>query len=122
MYKRGHLPIYTNQVTVLLTRLGRPLTLARPTSHRENPKIHFIILNWGLFPQLTTKVVAQGLDTIKTSRKEANTSPMGVQQHTMIIYIEISSKVTNTKTLSIVSYAILELFMDVWDLSARPNG
>ena len=44
------------------------------------------------------KIVTQGLDIIKTSHKEENTSPMEVQQHTMIIYIKISSKVTNTST------------------------
>ena len=44
------------------------------------------------------EVVTQGLDTINTSRKEENTSPMGVQQHTMIIYMIISSEVTNTST------------------------
>ena len=44
------------------------------------------------------EVVPQGLDTIKTSHKKVNTPPMGVKQHTMIIYIEISSKVTNTST------------------------
>ena len=32
------------------------------------------------------------------SQKEENTSSKGVQQHTMIIYIRISSKITNTST------------------------
>ena len=40
-------------------------------------------------PQLTTEVVSQGPYTIMTSRKEANTSLMEVQQHTMIIYINL---------------------------------
>ena len=53
----------------------------------------------GLFPQLITKVVPQVLDIIKASRKELNTYPMGVQQHTIIIYIKISSEVTNTSTI-----------------------
>ena len=44
------------------------------------------------------EVVTQGLDTINTSHKEENTSPMGVQQHTMIIYMIISFEVTNTST------------------------
>ena len=45
------------------------------------------------------EVVPQGIDTIKTSRKEENTSSMGVQQNTMIMYIVIYSEVTNTLTL-----------------------
>ena len=45
------------------------------------------------------EVVPQGLDTIKTFQKEVNTSPMGVHQDTMIIYIRIYSEVTNTLTL-----------------------
>ena len=46
------------------------------------------------------EVVPQGLDIIKTPRKEENTSPMGgVQQHTMITYMRISYEVTNTSTL-----------------------
>ena len=45
------------------------------------------------------EVVPQGLYIIKTSLKGVNTYPMGVQQHTMIIYIRISSEVTNTSTL-----------------------
>ena len=44
------------------------------------------------------EVVPQGLDIIKTSQKEVNTSPMRVQQHTLVIYIKISSEVTNTST------------------------
>ena len=43
--------------------------------------------------------VPQGIYTIKTSRKEENASPMGVQQHTIIIYIRTSSEVTNTSTI-----------------------
>ena len=56
-------------------------------------------LHWGLLPRLTTKVVLQGLDTIKTCHKEVKKSAMGVQQHTMIIYIIIYFEVTNTSTL-----------------------
>ena len=74
----GRLPIYILQVIDFLTWLGWLLTLAGPTSPRETPKIHFIILNWGLLPQLTTKVVPQGPQTIMTFRKEGNTSLMGV--------------------------------------------
>ena len=65
----------------------------------EIPNTHYMMSHWGLFTRLTIEVVPQGLDTIKTSRKEENTYPMGVQQHTMIIYIRISSEVTNTTTL-----------------------
>ena len=45
------------------------------------------------------ELVPQVLDTINTSHKEENAYPMGVIQHTMIIYIRISFKVTNTSTL-----------------------
>ena len=41
----------------------------------------------------------KGLETIHKSQKEENTSPMGVSQHTMIIYIKISSEVVVTSTL-----------------------
>ena len=95
----GRLPIYTFQVTSLLHDWGRPLTLKRLDSPRETPKIHYIMFHWGLFPRLTTEVVPQSLDTIKTSCKEENTFSMGVQKHTKIIYIRISSKVANTSTL-----------------------
>ena len=44
------------------------------------------------------EVVPEGIETIKTSCKGVNTSPMGVQQHKMIIYIKISPEVTNTST------------------------
>ena len=47
------------------------------------------------------EVVPQGLYTIMTPHKEENTYSMGVQQHTMIIYIIISSEVTNTLTMHI---------------------
>ena len=97
--KGGHLPIYTLQVINLPTWLGRPLTLTGPTSPRETPKVHYIILYWGLLLRLTTEVVPQGLCTIMTSQMEGNASPMRVQQHTMVIYIGISSEVTNTTTL-----------------------
>ena len=45
------------------------------------------------------KVVPQGQDIITISHKEENTSPMGIQQHIMIIYIIISFEATNTSTL-----------------------
>ena len=45
------------------------------------------------------EVVPQGPYTIMTSQKEDNTYPMGVQNHTMIIYIKISYELTNTSTL-----------------------
>ena len=73
---------------------------------REDPNTHYMMLHWGILPQLTTEVVPQGLDTIKTSHKEVNTSPMGVQQHTMIIYIIISSEVTNTSALNSIQQHI----------------
>ena len=60
---------------------------------------YYMMLHWGLLPGVTTEVVPQGIDTIKTSHKEENTYLMGVQQHRMIIYIRISFKVTNTSTL-----------------------
>ena len=85
-------------MTDLLHDWGQPLTLTGPTSPRETPNTHYMMLHRGLLPQLTTKVVPQGLDTIRTSRKEENTSLIGVQKHTMIIYIIIYSKVTNTST------------------------
>ena len=97
----GHLPIYTNQVTDLLHDWGQPLTLTQLTSPRETPKIHYMMLHWGLLPRLTTEFVPQGIYTIMTSRKEENTYTMGVQQHTLIIYIRIPSKVTNTSTVCI---------------------
>ena len=68
-------------------------------SPREAPNTHYMMLHWGLLPRITMEVLCQGLDTIKTSHKKVNTSPMGIQQHTMIIYIRISSEVTNTPTL-----------------------
>ena len=72
-----------------------------PNSPKETTITYYIMLHWGLLPQLTMEVVPQGLNTIKTSHKGVNTSPMGAQQHTMIIYIRIYSEVTNTKTLPI---------------------
>ena len=47
------------------------------------------------------EVVPQGLNIINTSRNEEMTYPMGVKQHTMIIYIIISYEVTNTSTIPI---------------------
>ena len=44
------------------------------------------------------EVVPQGIYTIIASQKEVNTYMMGVKQHTMIIYIKISSEVINTST------------------------
>ena len=90
VYEGGCLPIYTLQVTDLLTWLGQLLTLTGPTSPRETPKAHYIILYQGVFSQLTTKFVPQGPYKIMVSWKEGNTSPMGLQQYTMIIYIKIS--------------------------------
>ena len=63
------------------------------TSPKEAPNTHYMMLHWGPLPQLTTEFVPQVLDIVKTSRK-------GVQQHTMIIYIKVSSEVTNTSTLT----------------------
>ena len=80
----------------LLHDWDRPLTITGLTSPRETPKIHYMMFHWGLLPRLTTKVLPQGLYTIMTSQKEENTSRMGLQQNTMIIYIRISSKVINT--------------------------
>ena len=91
-------PIYTNQVTDQIHGWDRLVSLTGPTSPRETPNTPYMMLHWGLFPPLTTEVVPQGLDTIKTSRKGVNTSPMGVQQHIMIRYIRISFEVTNTST------------------------
>ena len=71
-----------------------------PTSPRETTTTYYMMLHWGLLSRLTTEVVPQGLYTIMTSQKEANTSPMRVQ-HTMIIYIRISFEVTNTSTNSL---------------------
>ena len=100
VYKWGIVPPYLYPFNSLTKhKTGAHMSsLTGPTSPRETPNTHYMMLHWGLLPRLTTEVVPQGLDTIKTSRKEANTSPMGVQQHTMIIYIKISSEVTNTST------------------------
>ena len=83
-------------------------SLTRMTSQREAPNTHYMILYRGLLPQLTIEVLPQGLDIIKTSHKGANTSPMGEQQHTMIIHIRISSEVTNRSTEPV----ILLLYVD----------
>ena len=45
------------------------------------------------------EAVPQGLYTIMTSEKEVKKYLTGVQKNTMIIYIRISSEVTNTSTL-----------------------
>ena len=57
-----------------------------------------MMFHWGLLLQLTMEVVLQGLYIIMASRKEVNRYSIGVQQHTMIIYIIISFEVTNTTT------------------------
>ena len=79
--------------------MGRPVSLKGPNYPRETPNTHYMMSHLGLLPQIKMEVVLQGIDTIMTSRKEENTFPMGVQQHIMIIYIRISSKVTITSTL-----------------------
>ena len=94
-----HLPIYTLQVTDLKHNWGWPLILTRLTSPRETPKAHYNILYPGLLPRLTTEVVPQGPYITMASRKEANTSSMGVQHDTMIIYIRMSFEVTITTAL-----------------------
>ena len=94
----GCFPIYTNQVTDQTYDWDRPVPLAGLTSPIETPNTHYMMSHWGLLPRLTMEVVPQGLDTIKTSCNEVNSSPMGVQQHTMIVYIRISIEVTNIST------------------------
>ena len=91
VYKWGRLPPYLYPFNSLTkhTTGAYMSSLAGPTSPRETPSTHYMMLHWGLLPWITTEVVPQGLDTIKTSL-------MGVQQHTMIIHIRISSEVTNT--------------------------
>ena len=74
-------------------------SLIGSNSPKETPNTHYMMLHWALFPRFTMKVVPQGINKIKTSLKWVNTSPMGVQQHTMKIYIIISFEVTNTSTL-----------------------
>ena len=100
------LPIYTNQVTDLLHDWGQPLTLTGSTSPIEFPKIHYMMFHWGLFPWLTAEVVPQGIYTILTSWKEENTYMMGLQQHTMIIYIRIYYEVVNISTKTIFKWYI----------------
>ena len=46
----GRLPIYILHVTDLLPDWGQPLTLIGPTSPRETPITHYMMLQWGLFP------------------------------------------------------------------------
>ena len=87
--ERGRLSIYTNQVTDQIHDWVQPVPLAGQTSPRETPNTRYMMSQWGLLPLLTMEVEPQYVDTIKTSRKEVNTSPMGVEQHTMIIYIRI---------------------------------
>ena len=45
-----HLPIYTFHVTDQIHDWGRLVSLTGPTSPRETPNTHYIILHWGLFP------------------------------------------------------------------------
>ena len=84
-------------------------SLTGSNSPRETQNTHYIMLHWGLLPRLTMEVAPQGLYTIMTSRKEVNTSLMGVHQHIMIIYIRIYSEVTNTSTLTLNQEGILSL-------------
>ena len=107
--ERGHHPIYTFQVNDLIHDWGQPLIVTGMTYPRETPKIHCMMLYWRLLPWLTINVVPQGPYTIMTSRKEENTFPMGLKQNAMIIYIKISSKVTNILTLPLNYEGILSL-------------
>ena len=50
----GCLPTYTNQVSSLLHDWGWHVTLTGMTSPRETPNTHFMMLQWGLLPRLTT--------------------------------------------------------------------
>ena len=49
-----------------------------PTSLRETIITYYMMLHWGLLPRLTTKVVPQDLDTIKTSHKGVRNIHNGV--------------------------------------------
>ena len=91
-------------------------SLTRLNSPGETPNTHYMMLHWGLLPRLTTEVVAQGLDTIKTSRNEANTSPMGVQQHTMIIYIRIFLKLEIHQHFEMHTYIHTYIHIYAWDI------
>ena len=75
-----------------------------PTYPRETTSKYYMMLHSGLFPPLTTKFVTQSLDTINKYRKGINRSLMGVQEHTLIIYMRISFEVTNTPTLSLEEF------------------
>ena len=66
-------------------------SLTGPNFPREVPNTNYMMLHWGIVPQ--------ALDIIKKSLEGVNTSPMGVQQHAMVIYIRISSEFINTSTL-----------------------
>ena len=63
----GSLPIYTFQLNDVIHDWGQPLTLTWPNWPRETPKIHYMMLHWGLFPRFTSNVVPQCLYTIITS-------------------------------------------------------
>ena len=49
----------------------------KPTSPRETTIAYYMMLHWGLLPQLTTEVVPQGLDTIYKSHKRVTHIPNG---------------------------------------------
>ena len=109
VYMRESASLFISFKWLTFRWLNQPVTLRGPTSPRETPNTHYMMLYYGLLPRLTTEVVPQGLDTIKTSHKGVNTSLMGVQQHTMIIYIRISSEFINTLTLTLNYEGILSI-------------
>ena len=67
------------------------------TSLRETPNTHYMILHWGLLPQLTMEVVPQGLDTIKKYRKEVkhiqwrynNILNLQIHQHMHTLFLSL---------------------------------
>ena len=108
VYKWGRVPPYLypfKSLTKYKTRAYMSSHMG-PTSPRETKITYYMMLHWGLLPWLTTEVVPQGLDTIKTSRKGVTNIPNRVQQHTMIINIKISSVVTNTWTPQILKIIV----------------
>ena len=48
-----------------------------PTSRRDTKSTYYMMLHWGLLPQLTTEVLPKDLDTIQTSRKGVTHIPNG---------------------------------------------
>ena len=48
-----------------------------PTSPRETTIKYYMMLHWGLLPQIIMEFVPQGLDTIYTSRKGVTRIPNG---------------------------------------------